>query len=67
MNHPWLKKVNWGRYYDKLIEAPYKIIGKDNFDSKFVNQVLSISEYKEERDHDNVFQGFTYYENNDEQ
>ena len=37
MSHLWLKNVNWGRYFDKLIEAPYKIIGKDNFDSKFVN------------------------------
>ncbi|CAK66618.1 unnamed protein product (macronuclear) [Paramecium tetraurelia] len=67
MSHPWLKNVNWSRHYDKLVEAPYKIVGKDNFDSKFVNQVLSISEYKEERDHNNLFQGFTYLENNDEQ
>ncbi|CAK56174.1 unnamed protein product (macronuclear) [Paramecium tetraurelia] len=67
MSHPWLKNVDWGRHYDKLIEAPYKIIGKDNFDTKFVNQVLTISEYKDEKDHNNLFQGFTYIENNDEQ
>lgn len=50
MNHQWLKDVDWGKFYDKQIDPPYKILGKDNFDIKFVNKAMSITEIKEEKE-----------------
>lgn len=45
-------------------------MGKDNFDMKFVNKALTISEVKEvkeEKDLTGMFVGFTYVENVEEQ